>query len=67
MPVVWLIEAYRAGERGQVRALVEALGWPCESKKLEYRTLAFMPHVLGLSTLAGIRPSSRELLQVFFL
>jgi mitochondrial fission protein ELM1 len=63
MPVVWLIEAYRAGERGQVRALVEALGWPCESKKLEYRTLTFMPHVLGLSTLAGIRPSSRELLQ----
>jgi mitochondrial fission protein ELM1 len=62
MPVVWLIEAYRAGERGQVRALAEALGWPFESKTLEYRSLAFMPHVLGLSTLAGLRPSSRELL-----
>lgn len=62
MPVVWLIEAYRAGERGQVRALVDALGWPCESKKLEYRSLMFMPHVLGLNTLAGIRPASRHLL-----
>ena len=25
MPVIWLIDAYRAGERAQVRALVDAL------------------------------------------
>ena len=37
MPVIWLIDAYRAGERGQVRALVDALGWPCETKVLSYR------------------------------
>ena len=37
MPVVWLIDAYRAGERGQVRALVEALGWPSETRQLSYR------------------------------
>lgn len=54
MPVIWLIDAYRAGERGQVRALVDALGWPCETKVLSYRSHVFLPHVLGLTTLRGI-------------
>lgn len=63
MPVIWLIDAYRAGERGQVRALVEALGWPCETKVLQYRTLAFLPHVLGLSSLNGISGESRDQLR----
>ena len=58
MPVIWLIDAYRAGERGQVRALVEALGWPCETKVLDYRRHVFLPHVLGQSTLRGIRAES---------
>lgn len=58
MPVIWLIDAYRAGERGQVRALVEALGWPCETKVLSYRSHVFLPHVLGQSTLRGISTSS---------
>ncbi|WP_206046942.1 mitochondrial fission ELM1 family protein [Mangrovimicrobium sediminis] len=63
MPVVWLIDAYRAGERGQVRALVDALGYPCETKTLEYRTSRFMPHVLGRATLDGIEPGSRAQLR----
>jgi mitochondrial fission protein ELM1 len=54
MPVIWLIDAYRAGERGQVRALVDALGWPCEIKVLSYRSHVFLPHVLGQATLRGI-------------
>jgi mitochondrial fission protein ELM1 len=58
MPVIWLIDAYRAGECGQVRALVEALGWPCETKALHYRSHVFLPHVLGQSTLRGIRAAS---------
>jgi uncharacterized protein len=58
MPVVWLIDAYRAGERGQVRALVDALGWPCATKVLSYRSLVFLPHVLGQSTLRGISAAS---------
>ncbi len=58
MPVVWLIDAYRAGERGQVRALVDALGWPCETKVLGYRKPVFLPHVLGQSTLRGITAES---------
>jgi mitochondrial fission protein ELM1 len=62
MPVIWLIDAYRAGERGQVRALVDALGWPCEIKALSYRHRVFLPHVLGQATLRGITAPSAALL-----
>ena len=62
MPVIWLIDAYRAGERGQVRALAnalsESLGWPCETKVLSYRGHVFLPHLLGLSTVRGITTES---------
>lgn len=63
MPVIWLIDAYRAGERGQVHALVDALGWPCETKVLEYRKYVFLPHVLGQATLQGISSASAARLQ----
>ncbi|MEP6388690.1 MAG: mitochondrial fission ELM1 family protein [Halioglobus sp.] len=62
MPVVWLIDAYRSGERGQVRALVEALGWSCEIKALNYRTFVTLPHVLGQTTLRGITTNSAKML-----
>ena len=54
MPVVWLIDAYRAGERAQVRALVEALGWPVEIKSLSYRKYEFLTNVFRGSDLRGI-------------
>ena len=63
MPVIWLIDAYRAGERGQVRALVDALGWPCETKVLSYRSHVFWPHVLGRSTLRGISAAAAATLR----
>ncbi len=63
MPVVWLIDAYRAGERGQVKALVEALGYPFEVKSLEYRQPVFLPHLLGRASLAGITAESRACLR----
>jgi len=58
MPVIWLIDAYRAGERGQVRALVDALGWPCETRVLAYRTPVFWPHLFGRDSLAGLEAAS---------
>jgi len=58
MPVIWLIDAYRAGERGQVRALVDALGWPCETRVLSYRSRVFWPHLLGQANLQGITAES---------
>jgi mitochondrial fission protein ELM1 len=63
MPVIWLIDAYRAGERGQVRALADALGWPCEIKVLKYRKRVWLPHVLGQSTLRGLQAESAASLQ----
>ncbi|RLA48228.1 MAG: nucleoside-diphosphate sugar epimerase [Gammaproteobacteria bacterium] len=63
MPVIWLIDAYRAGERGQVRALVDALGWPCEIKVLSYHSHLFWPHVLGQTTLRGITAESAATLR----
>lgn len=63
MPVVWLIDAYRAGERGQVRALVDALGWPGETRQLDYRQRVFLPHLLGRATLRGITRTARAGLQ----
>ncbi len=59
MPVIWLLDAYRAGERGQVRALVDALGWPVTTKVLEYRKHVVLPHVLGQASLRGITAASR--------
>ena len=63
MPVIWLIDAYRAGEQGQVRALVDTLGWPCETKRLTYRKHVVLPHVLGLSSLRGITVESAAMLE----
>ena len=63
MPVVWLIDAYRAGERGQVRALVEALGWPYETKVLSYRQAVFWPHLFGAASIAGVTREAAQQLQ----
>ena len=63
MPVVWLIDAYRAGERGQVRALAEALGRPFEVKQLSYRKYEFMTNLFRGSDLRGIRIDQSSPLQ----
>ena len=63
MPVIWLIDAYRAGERGQVRALVEALGWPYETRVLSYRKERFWPHLLCRDSVQGITDEAARSLQ----
>ena len=63
MPVIWLIDAYRAGERGQVRALVDALGWPAETRVLSYRSERFLPHLLGRDSIRGLTTESAATLQ----
>ena len=51
VPSVWVVTGYRAGERVQVMALAEALGWPYQVKDLDYRHVA--------STLSLFRTRSR--------
>jgi mitochondrial fission protein ELM1 len=63
MPVVWLIDAYRAGERTQVHALVQALGWPFEIKRLSYRKFDLITHLLPGGSLRGVQRASRESLK----
>ena len=63
MPAVWLIDAYRAGERAQVRALVDALGWPCEEKQLSYRKFELRTNLFRGSDLHGIDPGNSSSLQ----
>ena len=63
MPVVWLIEAYRAGERSQIRALAEALGWPFEVKQFSYRKYEFLTNIFRGSDLRGIRIDQSSPLQ----
>jgi mitochondrial fission protein ELM1 len=63
MPAIWLIDAYRAGERGQVRALAEAVcsefGASCTTLRLDYRSWAFWPHLLRQASLQGLTPAAR--------
>jgi mitochondrial fission protein ELM1 len=51
-PHVWVVTGYRAGERAQILALAEALGWPYDVKDLDYRRVA--------STLSLFRTHSRQ-------
>lgn len=52
---VWLIASYRAGENTQLKALADALGWGYEIKRLEYQSYDFIPGLLRLRSLRGIK------------
>ena len=54
-PRVWVVTGYRAGERAQILALAEALGWPFEVKELDYRPSAARISLFRGSTLRGFR------------
>jgi len=54
-PRVWLVTGYRAGERSQILALAEALGWPFELKTLSYRKSEFRTSLFRGSDLRGVR------------
>ncbi|MFQ5643934.1 MAG: mitochondrial fission ELM1 family protein [Thiogranum sp.] len=52
---MWLVTGYRAGERSQIMALAEALGWPFELKALSYRKSEFRTSLFRGSDLRGVR------------
>jgi len=51
---VWIVDAYRAGEQTQLRALAEGLGWPVEIKTLSYRKFEMRTTLLRGSDLRGV-------------
>lgn len=58
VPVVWVLDAYRAGERTQIMALAESLsdelGWTVTVKQLSHNRFDFVPGLLRRASLAGI-------------
>ena len=59
-PRVWIIDAYRAGERTQLRALADGLGWPCEIKTLRYRRYEMRTTLFRGSDLRGVDPAGSD-------
>lgn len=53
-PRVWVLDAYRAGERTQLRALATALGWPHEIKRLSYRRFGLASALFLRNDLRGV-------------
>ena len=62
-PRVWLITAYRAGEREQMLALADALGWPYDEKEISHRKFAWRTNLLRGSDLGGISRADSSLLE----
>jgi mitochondrial fission protein ELM1 len=48
------VDSYRAGEKTQLRALAEALGWPYEIKTLRYRRYEMRTNLLRGRDLRGV-------------
>lgn len=60
--MTWLLTGHKAGDNTQVRALADALGWPCSVKHFRYRRYELLSNRLLGATLAGIdRTASSEL------
>lgn len=57
-PRVWVISGYRAGERHQVIALAEALGWPFEIRDIAHNRLAPLVGLLRRRSFHGIDQKS---------
>lgn len=61
-PRVWVIEPYRQGERSQVMALADGLGWDYQIKTLSYRKLEWRTNLFRGSDLRGLRLSQSDIL-----
>ena len=53
-PRVWVLDTHRAGEKTQLRALAEALGWPFEIKTLRYHRFEMRTTLFRGSDLRGV-------------
>ncbi|MEE9494285.1 MAG: mitochondrial fission ELM1 family protein, partial [Gammaproteobacteria bacterium] len=62
-PEVWVVTAYRAGERAQVLALAEALGWPFKVKEVLHKPCAWRTNLLRGSDLSGTDLSASDALE----
>src|SRR3954452_4698202 len=61
LPRVWLLMGSRVGDNNQLRALAEALGFPCEAKNLHFNQSRRIP--LLRKSLTIVAKESRELIK----
>lgn len=61
-PRVWVVDSHRSGEKTQLRALAEGLGWPYEIKTLRYRKYEMRTNLLCGSDLRGVDPGASDAL-----
>ena len=45
-PRVWVLLGHRAGDRAQLLALANALGWPFEAKEMVYTGRHYLPNLM---------------------
>ncbi len=67
-PVVWVVDYHKPGHSTQSLGLADAIGWPYQVKRLQFRWPAYLARgvarLLGLTeaTDAGLAPDSRAML-----
>ena len=59
-PRIWVLVGPRAGDRSQLLALADSLGWPYEVKELAYNRLHNLPNWLMGASLRQPRPRAVE-------
>jgi mitochondrial fission protein ELM1 len=57
-PIVWVLLGHRAGDRAQLLALANALGWPFETKEMVYTGRHYLPNLLQKESTLTLDPSS---------
>jgi mitochondrial fission protein ELM1 len=62
LPQVWLLTGFRAGDKAQMLALAEGLGWPFAVKHFAYRPYELLSNILLGSSLAGVKQDRSDAL-----
>ena len=58
-PTVWALLDENAGHRNQVLGVVDALGWPCTERELQYNWRADLPNALLGASVRGLSTTAR--------
>ena len=61
-PLVWILADDRPGNLNQLLGVVEALGWPFETKPIRFGPLARLPNAVVCASLLGLTPDARTAL-----
>ena len=60
-PTVWLLHGKHAGDNAQLDALAANIGWPCQTRRLQFSTLSRLPGWLKGANRTGLAASEPPL------